>query len=385
MKIRSLLLLMPVACLSYAAISVGQESSEGSAGRLTRIRPAEEDQGEVQVPSPAFDPDHWELLLQEVDLEERETHFGRLVERARVDSRARGFLEELARETGRRELAWTARLALRELAANPVADLFMLGRGNNSLFQFVDPTSPDFQLFQVPGFGRSNAFEELLGPGWKSHGNSSSQGKSVRIQQDEDGWVIRIIEQKDGEEHTREYQGADLDEILEQNPELKGELEIGGGMFPSGPSELFQHNWTDRDSPLPGVLRFRLGEGAGPRSLFSRRGPSRPVRTDVLGVRVGPVSPERAHELSLPGGVGVHVDSVFPGTIAHILGVGSGDVLLKLNGNGLERAQDITDVLLALPEGEGLKLEWVDALGERQVRSWSPEGSEKERQERRDF
>lgn len=59
--------------------------------------------------------EHWRRLLRSKDLVERHRSYDKLLLRARLDPAVEAFLKELALDESRPELAWTARLGLREL------------------------------------------------------------------------------------------------------------------------------------------------------------------------------------------------------------------------------------------------------------------------------
>ena len=111
------LVLLPLALaapFAFAQQSGIQAPAQGGQSALKRKLPQA---FRVQVnpgQEEAFDAEHWLILLEERDLDLREESFDRLLRVARGSSEARKFLEELA-ESEERELAWTARMALREL------------------------------------------------------------------------------------------------------------------------------------------------------------------------------------------------------------------------------------------------------------------------------
>jgi S1-C subfamily serine protease len=84
------------------------------------------------------------------------------------------------------------------------------------------------------------------------------------------------------------------------------------------------------------------------------------------------VPAERARELGLAEGEGLYVHSSHPGTIAHLLGIGAGDVLLALDGQALASAADITVRMRARGAASELNAVWIDAQGEKHDRTWHP-------------
>ncbi len=354
--------------------------------------PAEEEQSEdplERVFRKDFDREEWIERLTDADLEARERTYVDLVRRARIDPLARAVLEELAQDATRAELAWTARLALREL-----------GRAN----------FPGFLPDDLGGFGLDGRMEEMLKQLWQerpsfpfsppqrprlrlqvpsapSSPGSSSSERSVQVQQTPEGAKIVITETIDGKESTREYEGKNLEEILEQHPELSDELHVSA--IPDG----FRLQWNKED-PWQGLLApFEYGDEGRrlPQAFLERHGlfdpseldrffapteKSRALRTDVLGVVIASaISQDRAQELGVPSGL--VVQSVSQGTIAALLGIRAGDLLLEVNGKPLARAQDITNELEARAEDGSLTVVWIDDLGQRNTKTWTPDSAAK--------
>ena len=111
----NLSVLTPVCALALCA----EPQQAPAARKLTRV-PVQEQKTEPQQPerarrldAPAADD--WKKRLADSDLERRESAFDDVVERARGDRDLRNALEQTAQATDAPELAWTARMALREL------------------------------------------------------------------------------------------------------------------------------------------------------------------------------------------------------------------------------------------------------------------------------
>jgi hypothetical protein len=357
---------------------IGPALAQESSGALRKVPPAADgetpEESLSRVFSREFDPEEWRRLLATADLDRREKNLDQLLTRARVDPLARAFLEELARDGEHPDLAWTARLALRELGRAPQA------------FSPLAPLFGGLGGFASDPFQLHGRMEEMLRDLWSEHGGMGfllrppqvpgtqtpprSSQRSVEVTQDKDGARVVIEEWVDGKEQRREYRDSSLEALLEKNPELARELESGGVFLGPSQGEL--------------DLRFDLGQRQGGRWSwpFRQLEPppagqteplqrSRPVRTDVLGVMVRPVSAERAKELGLADGLGLIVRDAYPGTYAHLLGVRAGDVLLQLDGVELRDADDIGRVMGSRSSDQDLTLVWIDQLGQRQARTWS--------------
>jgi hypothetical protein len=340
-------------------------------GGLQRVDPDDEerDPGDLKgLFARDFDPERWRERLLQSDLEQRERSLDALLQRARLDPVARAFLEEQAADPAGGELAWTARLALRELGRTsiPLQALPLQGFLGNDPFgsaqrmqEWVD------QIFRQDGIGMLLPHSAPRAP--IAQGLRGS-GRSLRVEQGEYGARVLITEIVDGEEKTRVYEGRSLDEILDPrvNPDLRSELD-----------GLSLH--VQPGSPLD--LRFELGERTRELRRFPRltpeglrpapQGRSRPIRTDRLGVIVQPVGAARARELGLEG-KGLLVESSVPETYAHLLGVKAGDVLIELDGIELRTDADIERAMAARAAADELNLVWLDGLGQRQEKTWHP-------------
>ncbi len=328
-------------------------------GRLRRVEPRPGSGREAdplgQVFARQFDAQEWRALLGVADLEQREKNLDDLLRRAQFDPFARAFLEELARDADQGELAWTARLALRELGRSrfPVmgtlGDPFVLQGQLEDMFRELWSGPEGMGLFVRP-------------PGTPAPRPGSST-RSVQIHQDEHGARLEITEIVDGQEKKRTYEGTSLDEILERNPGLEQELS-GSGIALGPDAGRFDVRFD------LGGRRGRLDERPGEPRLSSPQGRSQPVRTDVLGVMVKPLGAERSRHLGLEEGLGLVVVSVYPGSYAHLLGVSAGDVLVELDGTALRTDEDIERAMRAREQGAELTLVWIDALGQRRSRTW---------------
>jgi hypothetical protein len=311
----------------------------------------EEARGRQTLFASEFDGLRWRELLAHADLGQRERSFDALVKRARLDPRARAFVEALAHDPAQPELAWTARLALRELgrarflvSGLPGTDPFGTTRRMQEVMQEV---MNELLLGEGPELNLLHPAPRLPG---SSGPRRSTQG--FWIEQDQGGARVRILETVGGEQRSRSFIGASVEEILRRNPELRG------------------------------ALRCLHAEGTEPRPeeglSLSPQGKSRPRTTELLGVVVRPIGPGRARELGLEG-QGLVVEQTYPETYAQLLGVGAGDVLLELDGAPLRSGADIERVMRARAPGAELTLVWLDELGQRHVRSWRPIPGREER------
>ena len=342
-----------------------QEPAPPQQGSLRRVdpRPESADPDDPrELFSRGFERERWRERLLATNLDLRERSFDALLRRARLDPIARAFLEELASDPNGGELAWTARLALREL-----------GRANLPLQGFLgaDPVGSaqrmqDWmeELFGRDGFGvmlRHPSRSAPTAPGTRG------SGRSVQVEQTREGARVRITETIDGQEQTRDFEGNSLEDILAANPELERELaglsiRVGRGV----PIDLE----FDLGNPLDQRLRRppKIGQGLP----LLPQGRSRPALTDRLGVIVQVVGDARARELGLAN-QGLVVERAYPHTYAHLLGVKAGDVLIELDEVPLQRPEDIEKVMGAREPDDELTLVWLDELGQRREKTWQPD------------
>ena len=122
------------------------------------------------------------------------------------------------------------------------------------------------------------------------------------------------------------------------------------------------------------VTGDELRERIGPRTrgLVPRQPGTtgRELRTDLLGVRVAPI----AAPDGTPAGLRVYGTEL--GTIAQLLRVRPGSVLVSLNGMELLEVEDISRALAARPAGGEIRLRWIEPNGVQTERVWRPNGGE---------
>lgn len=336
--LQALLILAPALGLSLAPLAP-QSQSPG----LIRIlpRPAE---------SAQFDAESWRARLTASDLDRREQDFALLTALVRRDAGARAEVERWARE-GDSELAWTARLILRE--SDPLAR----SRGGGGLTPWLQLPELDLDALRDWRGGPEIWLHELqplweqdllLPPGGATapSGGATSQAQKFELRSGPDGVKVTVEDQKDGNVEKKEYEAATLDELLDQHPELRERLGAQG-LGGRGPR---------------GFLDLRLGQA-----------PAAAPRTDVLGVTVRPLPKDEARSLGLEEGIGLVVERIEPRSIAAALGIQRGHVLTRMNDRDLRQASDITDELCARAVDGEVRVELIDRWGQRRTRTWKPD------------
>ncbi|MBM3986585.1 MAG: PDZ domain-containing protein [Planctomycetes bacterium] len=319
-------------------------------GQLVRVQPT--------APATSADIEGWKNKLAASDLDLREQSFEALVNAARRDESLRTALEGWARDEASVELAWSARLALRELGPRHAAG--QGPRARRGVF-FPDAFGQDFDLDDLrremfedldrsfPGFGRRGGPPIPPAPQDGSGLSMRSQSESLSLESGPDGVKCKISRSENGQTTTEEYSAKSIDELLEQHPELRGK--VGGGSA---------HGGAQAGQSWPLDLQ---------RELASE------VRTDILGVAIVPLSAEEATALGLEPGVGLRIERVEPGSIAQQLGLQRGHVLLEMNGVSLRSRDDVSRQLQAREERGPVEVIVIDRWGQRRTRSWKPAAS----------
>ena len=348
----------PVVIAQHGA-DAPREGQGKEKGRLERVDPS----ADAQEPE-AFDAESWKRDLTSSDLEQRERAFERVVAQAAHDADARSALEGWSR--GGDELAWTARLALREVGGHAGGPAFGLRRMDPAFGDFrlrlddlhrhfggIDSMLEDLQSQMEELFGDAPGFRPGM-PAMPGPGPGARQrSQSFSLEAGPDGVVLKTEEDVDGEKKTREYRADSLEELYEQHPELRDRIRLQGFAAPFGPGT--------RTQVLP------IPPGTGP---LLRGGD---LRTDVLGIECLKPTPERAAELGLQPEVGLRVERTHPNTIASVLGIKRGDVVVEINGATVYSREDIAKSLRERREEQPVAVVLIDAKGQRRTLTWTPE------------
>lgn len=348
------------------AAQFAQHPSPHAAQRLERVQQEES----------RFDARDWGHKLSNHDLDEREKSYQQLVDLAVHDEAARTALESWSKDDSNADLAWTARLALRELARRPGTQL-------RALKDFGGGTMEDlrgrFDELERRFGGLDSLFGDLqrdfdgmfqnTPPGV----SKQSRAESYSIRMTPDGVEVDIEENVDGQRKTQTYKGSSMEEILEANPELREKIGDGSEMRFFHQGDPFGRNpglgrnpfTTPTPAPAPTPDANRWGQPAQP---LARPGK---VRTDVLGFQYTTPTEEMSKKLGLDEGVGLEVERAEPNTIASALGLQPGDVVISVNGRTLKGRDDVVGALRDRKPNEPVRLEVVDPQGQRHTMSWS--------------
>ena len=296
----------------------------------------------------------WPRLLSNSNLDERELHFDALIERAGEDPELRAQLDVWAE--GKNDLAWTARLARRELERVEGASL---GRGGGA--DRRDPFGAFGQGFDPfadleRDFGLGGNLGGLLqqfgqGSGGVLPFEFGSQ-RSFSMHRTPDGVRIEVEEDVDGDTQTKTYEGDSLEALLEVHPELEGMLGGRGNQVAPGG---FGGGWQFGSGREPFGWFNQAREQAFPFQQAPRR--------DVLGIRV--TTPESGAE-------GLLIHDVVRGSLAAELGLRTGETLIQLDGRPIRSVEDVATALAEREPEAALKARVVGVDGVERELEWTP-------------
>jgi len=396
------LALASTAALAFRSDAIGaqaqqageaQHHGEAAQSGLRRISPAQAQaqpdaaSGLGAAPSLVsdFDAAAWRERLAAAELDERERAFDELLSIARREPAARQWIEQRASESG--ELAWTCRMALRALP--PAHAPFGMGRMDaiddlrarmeqlqQRLEQLGAPAWPGAQgaprAFRF-AFPQQGSAPQGLAPSAPQPGGTSSH-ESMELQSGPDGCVLKITRGEGQDEHVEEYEAESLEALLEAHPELREHFGQQGMPF-----ALDLGDWNALRAQGFGGRILQRGLPSGPQG-WSWQGGLTPapaeMRTDLLGVWIDPLGAERRAQLELPEGRGLLVARVEPFTLASVLGLAAGDVLIELNGRAIASRDDVSAALAEREAHGELRATWFDSMNQKRTRTWRPVTSE---------
>ncbi|MFT4711261.1 MAG: hypothetical protein ACI8Q9_002402 [Planctomycetota bacterium] len=346
-------------------LSLAPVHAQESPGRGVAIQVAwSQDQGEVhfeqrdEAKAFGFDEVAARVALSEANLDVRMGYVDELLGQLRHNREARQVVRAwlVAEGLHNNELAWTARLLQRELdqmesviafeILDPNMERFVLGDQRGALWSqgAADPkpeslVEEDLDVWMQSAKSRVNVFP--------SAPVASGELMSVELRIMPSMTRLRIM----GTPHfagtvedanqpgptqrwkteLQEFSGQDLASILNANPDLSSRLPFG----------------LNQSKASPRVV----------------------LRTDVLGVHTRLLQVERGLELGLDANVGLEVVRIEPGTIAQLLGVDPGSVVLEVCGTTVEGTNGIANAIGG-PVGSEVCVVWIDSFGERRERTW---------------
>ena len=320
-------------------------------------------------------------------MEAREVAYAQLLVAARRSPTLRLALETWAVDGSATELAWTSRLALRELELadrrSPSPEVHWLSRAS------VAPLSPEAlevleqQLELGPprrgallGGDRSPFGEvtrvRLLGPrefALPEGGGRLRRLSTYSLEVQPEGVSLTVRERSSRGEERRVYASASLELLLEEHPELRDTVPDLEGLLDHELALGTYFQWK-AEAEVP--------EARGPLGAPALRGEAQTGRsalalrtTAILGVKCTPLSSVPGTVGLLGPGVGLVIERRLPGTIASELGLRRGEVLVELNGEPLCRVEEISRIIERAAGGR-LELKILDLDGLERSLTWSP-------------
>lgn len=382
MKQKILVLSVPLCTLLSLPLLAQKPQDASESSSLTRVQSDDANSGLQRVYVPSQDPSApalvpvdraaWQKRLSVTDLDARERALDEVIELARSNDHARLMLEEWSLDQLDVELAWTARMALRDLkragtrpersvppaVQSPFQDLSreieeMMLQLHDPMFA---PRGVDLdRLFGGFGRGIDRDWSSIFAPGMQG---GVDESKRFSLQVAPDGVRCELFECIDGQEVKREYEADSYEELLELYPELQEHLEAGDG---SGfPTIRF-------GTPGSGFLR------GTPLEELQRQSPAlQPNRTDRLGIEASTPDANRVAELGLAEGQGMLVERILTNSIASAVGIRRGDLVIEMNGQAIFDGADIRRVLAERPEKEELKVVVINRRDQRRELVWKP-------------
>ncbi|MDF1839649.1 MAG: PDZ domain-containing protein [Planctomycetota bacterium] len=308
-------------------LMAGQETS----GTAKLVQVDADGSGTVEVaPSTAsLDTRNWLRDLMQSDLDQRELAFDRLVDEASTNQELADWIAATAKGSG--DLAWTTRLAQKQLHGNaspphqralPFVDPF----GRNPMFG--DPWAELDRMFSGPGMSLEDIMHWHQAPG--SPGlQSQSTSESLSVQSGPEGIKVEIRNTENGSEDVRVYEADSMEHLLEQYPELEGKVGASSQTLDLG--DLFQSPMTRFPRLQHTPAKKLLGVYLENRDLINGR---------------------------------LRVTQVQPHSLAHHLGIKAGDELLTLDGKPLGTRDDIASGLQNHSQGTPLKVRVLGTDGE---------------------
>jgi hypothetical protein len=326
--------------------------------KLARI-PQQDQRRDEPARAPDVTLEDWKQKLSDTDLDRREEAFSELVQRAREDRELRQSIEKWSKSNAAPELAWSARMALRELRGGPRgragADAGDLRRRMEELEQHFGGMDSTFEDLRT----RMDSMLRAVPPSqWQPAPGSSQQAQGYTLRMGPDGVTVETTENVDGNSQKKTYKAKDMDELLQNYPELRDR--IGGG-----------EGFTFYGTPGQNGVLVRPGQPGN--DWFRNSRPSQQPPTDVLGIYSQKLTPEQAKDMELQPEQGLRVERVEPGTIAQILGIRRGDTIVELDGQPIYSTDDVRKILKERKPDEDLTVKLI-AEGSKEARTlrWSP-------------
>ena len=293
------------------------------------LQPVQPQAPRAQSFEQVFQASEWRERLGQRDLNAREQSYAELLELARKDARIADEVRAWSR--GQDELAWSARLLLRELdrrGARGALRTFRTDGWGDMQERMHERMQERMQDLQQRMERLREEVERDFGRAFEREGPMTRQQRQVETRQDPNGARVEVRTRTgNGPEEVKVYEGRTLDEIYQAHPELEAENALKDQLAPP--------------SRMPMVPDRRVLQPMQQRS--------------VLGV------------MCQPKDGGLQIEEVVDGSIAAQVGLRAGDVLLELNGTPVPSREEVARVLQDRRPGEDLVIVIQDANGKRRT------------------
>jgi len=264
----------------------------------------------------------WQRALGESDLDLRLALYLELVDRIATDPLVEQVVDEWSLDSNRPDVAWTARLALREARAVKSRSR-RSGRIQNHLFAGLGIHVKGSPQSGAPGTPGDESSVDHTG----HHGP-----RTLRLKTGPGGVRVERRDNVDGSQRTIVFEAASLEQLLEQHPGLARDLGAVRLVPDPNSDELGQVFGA-----LGGQVQFSFD------ALWS--GDAGLLRTDILGIQMreepsgasGPADGEKC--------VGILVERIVPESIASVIALRRGDRLLELNNVQMGCGEDVSRVI----------------------------------------
>ena len=358
-----------------------------------------------QVITDGFDAKRWSERLSDPDIDAREIAYCELLSLAGRNRAACLALESWAVDPTAFELAWTARLALRELKReaslhrdNP---RWVLVRGiveseaarELGAYRVGAASAPDRAAetgslrnididivaeapFDTPGV-RSLYVPRTFAFPQRPRASRIQTLREFRLEVLLEGVALRVVDLTGESARSFEYGAETLDVLLAKHPELRHQVPGLVHLALEPPAPGTRLTWGTGKATIFRSESGTLPPGVNPPSQsgdpwqLSLQGRKIEIPTDILGVKCTPVSSEEEVDNCLGPGVGLRIEYREHGTIASELGLERGDILVELCGEQLCDVDEIGRIMSERP-GDEVVVKIVDRTGRERTLIWAP-------------
>jgi hypothetical protein len=335
--------------------------------------------------------DDWRARLGDLDVDARERAFDEVVAEAANDLRLRLALQAWSEDLAQPELAWSSRLALRELERNSRPPILAWLRVDGGWAHIHHAHSPEVESPGVPGSGPDPSVQLRTFEGGGEHvllddppGVSSlymprqfliprqavvTRRYHLEVQPERVMLFEAIL--SEGTWKQRTFAAASLDDLLAQHPNLRQQVPGLSAYLAKPASSSTSFRWNSerpmlRFGAIVDAVRGLAGSGAPEAERVQPQ-----LSTLILGVKCTQISSEESQGRLLGPGVGLRIEARKPGSVAEDLGLQRGDILVEVAEQMLCDSDAITRALRERGS-ESIEVVFIDRAGIERRRVWNP-------------